>query len=176
MASGQRLGGQESRGTQIIQLCAGDTPADLDPVVAPNGGSGVLLSSQGRSRNVARLRKPAARYRRLGARSIRSGGGSDAAQNEQFCSAAHRRCPPGPRQYRARRTRGRARLGSGCRADSWPAGASRWRQQSVWVLRVRASVFLTNGDRASGVKGTHQVLPDTGEIPGVSVFKFRSDT
>jgi hypothetical protein len=32
-------------------------------------------------------------------------------------------------------------------------------------LRVRASVFLTEGDRTSGVEGTHQVLPDTGEFP-----------
>jgi len=30
-------------------------------------------------------------------------------------------------------------------------------------LRVRASVFLTKGDRTSGVEGTHQILPDTGE-------------
>jgi fructose-bisphosphate aldolase class 1 len=27
------------------------------------------------------------------------------------------------------------------------------------ILRVRASVFLTQGDRAAGVAGTHQVLP-----------------
>ncbi len=32
-------------------------------------------------------------------------------------------------------------------------------------LRVRAFVFLTKVDRTSGVEGTHQVLPDTGEIP-----------
>jgi hypothetical protein len=42
-------------------------------------------------------------------------------------------------------------------------------------LRVRAFVFLTKGDRTSGVEGTHQVLADTGEI-SVSVFKFLSDT
>ena len=28
-------------------------------------------------------------------------------------------------------------------------------------LRVRAIVFLTKGDRISGVEGTRQVLPDT---------------
>ncbi|MGO8957792.1 MAG: hypothetical protein ACLQFR_10535 [Streptosporangiaceae bacterium] len=35
-----------------------------------------------------------------------------------------------------------ARPGSGCRADSWPAGASRWRQQSVWVLIEVAVVAI----------------------------------
>ena len=43
-------------------------------------------------------------------------------------------------------------------------------------LRVRASVFLTKGDRASGVEGTRQVLPGTGTFPRVSVFKFLWDT
>jgi hypothetical protein len=35
------------------------------------------------------------------------------------------------------------------------------------ILRVRAFVFLAKGDRASGVAGTRQVLPDTGEISRV---------
>jgi hypothetical protein len=43
-------------------------------------------------------------------------------------------------------------------------------------LRIRASVFLAKGDRTSGGEGTHQVLPDAGEISRVSVFKFLSDT
>src|SRR6266436_1788276 len=47
--------------------------------------------------------------------------------------------------------------------------------QNDGYLRVRASVFLTKGDRTSGVEGTHQVLPGTGEI-SVSVFKFLLDT
>ena len=41
-------------------------------------------------------------------------------------------------------------------------------------LRVRLC-FLTEGDRTSGVAGTHEVLADTGEIP-FRVFKFLSDT
>jgi hypothetical protein len=41
--------------------------------------------------------------------------------------------------------------------------------------RVRASVLLTEGDRTSGVEGTHQVLPDREDFR-VSVFKFLSDT
>jgi hypothetical protein len=49
-----------------------------------------------------------------------------------------------------------------------------WRQIGGY-LRVFASVFLMKGDRTSGVEGTHQVLPDAGEI-SVSVFKFLSDT
>ncbi len=44
----------------------------------------------------------------------------------------------------------------------------------IGYLRVRAFVFLTEGDRTSGVEGTHQVLADTGEI-SVSVVKFLSD-
>ncbi len=47
--------------------------------------------------------------------------------------------------------------------------------QNGGYLRGRASVFLMKGDRTSVVEGTHQVLPDTGEI-SVSVFKFLSDT
>lgn len=38
-------------------------------------------------------------------------------------------------------------------------------------LHVRASVFLTKGDRTSRVEGTHQVLPGTGEI---SAFRCSS--
>jgi hypothetical protein len=86
----------------------------------------------------------------------------------------------GPKQRSARTNKvSRAVRRATERPDMWliRLGSSRCvAVQNGGYSRVRASVFLTRGDRTSGVEGIRQVLPDTGEISRVPVFKFLSDT